>query len=98
MTGLQKGSAEHPNESKPLYIHISGLGILSDNSRGEQLPADRIVVHSDATFKLEDLPPTNPHHSPDRIIHAAGAQEDSPIRAVSVYPAVIYGMGEGRQP
>ncbi|KAJ2913511.1 hypothetical protein MD484_g6892, partial [Candolleomyces efflorescens] len=95
VTGLQKRSAEHPSDPKPLYIHTSGLGILSDNSRGEQLPADRIVVHSDTRFKLGDFPPTNPHHAADRIVHAAGAQKDNAIRAVSVYPGVVYGIGEG---
>jgi hypothetical protein len=96
VNGLQRRSADHPTGPKPLYIHVSGLAILSDNSRGEKLPADRIVVHSDTTFKLEDFPPTNPHHAPDRIIHAAAAQKEDAIRAVSVYPGVVYGKGDGK--
>ncbi|RXW24379.1 hypothetical protein EST38_g1464 [Candolleomyces aberdarensis] len=92
--GLQKRSADHPNGPKPLYIHISGLAILSDNSRGEKVPAERLVQHSDIAFKMEDYPPTNPHNGPDRIIHAAGAQKENPIRAISVYPGVIYGLGD----
>ncbi|KAJ2932557.1 hypothetical protein H1R20_g4522, partial [Candolleomyces eurysporus] len=98
VAGLQKRSADHPNGPKPLYIHISGLAILSDNSRGEKVPAERLVQHSDSTFRLDDFPPTNPHHAPDRIIHAAGAQKENPIRAISVYPGVIYGLGEGISP
>ncbi|RXW24377.1 hypothetical protein EST38_g1466 [Candolleomyces aberdarensis] len=62
VAGLQKRSADHPNGPKPLYyqvyIHTSGLAILSDNSRGEEVPAERIVQHSDSTFKVEDFPPT----------------------------------------
>ncbi|KAJ2913517.1 hypothetical protein MD484_g6894, partial [Candolleomyces efflorescens] len=98
VTGLQKRSADHPNGPKPLYIHISGLAILSDNSRGEKVSADRLVQHSDTTFKLEDFPLTNPHHGPDRIIHSAAAQKENPIRAISVYPGVIYGVGDGIAP
>ncbi|KAJ2934483.1 hypothetical protein H1R20_g2595, partial [Candolleomyces eurysporus] len=98
VTGLQKRSADHPSGPKPLYIHTSGLGILSDNSRGEKVPAESLVHYSDTKFKLEDFPPTNPHHSPDRVIHAAGAQKENPIRAVSVYPGAVYGMGEGITP
>ncbi|KAJ2924255.1 hypothetical protein H1R20_g12834, partial [Candolleomyces eurysporus] len=94
VAGLQKRSADHPNGPKPLYIHISGLAILSDNSRGEKVPAERLVQHSDRAFKMEDYPSTNPHNGPDRIIHAAGAQKENPIRAISVYPGVIYGLGE----
>ncbi|KAJ2934480.1 hypothetical protein H1R20_g2596, partial [Candolleomyces eurysporus] len=98
ITGLQKQSADHPSGPKPLYIHTSGLGILSDNSRGEKVSAESLVHYSDAAFKLEDLPPTNPHHSPDTIIHAAGAQKENPIRAISVYPGAVYGLGEGITP
>ncbi|KAJ2929337.1 hypothetical protein H1R20_g7758, partial [Candolleomyces eurysporus] len=97
ITGLQKQSADHPSGPKPLYIHTSGLGILSDNSRGEKVSAESLVHYSDAAFKLEDLPPTNPHHSPDTIIHAAGAQKENPIRAISVYPGAVYGLGEGKK-
>ncbi|RXW25350.1 hypothetical protein EST38_g490 [Candolleomyces aberdarensis] len=98
ITGLQKRSADHPSGPKPLYIHTSGLGILSDNSRGEKVPTERLVYHSDTTFKLEDFPPTNPHHSPDSIIHAARVQKENPIRAISVYPGAVYGLGEGITP
>ena len=72
------------------------MALLSDNNRGEKLPAERVVRYSDITFKLEDFPPTNPHHSPDRIIHAAAAQKENAIRAVSVYPGVVYGKGDGK--
>ncbi|KAJ2924253.1 hypothetical protein H1R20_g12832, partial [Candolleomyces eurysporus] len=96
--GLQTRSADHANGRKPLYIHTSGLAILSDNSRGEKVPAERLVQHSDSTFKLEDFPPTNPHQGPDRIIHAAGAQTENPIKAISVYPGSVYGLGDGISP
>ncbi|KAJ2913512.1 hypothetical protein MD484_g6891, partial [Candolleomyces efflorescens] len=95
ITGLQTRSEEHPNGPKPLYIHISGLSILSDNSRGEKNPAGHSVRHSDTTFRLEDFPPTNPHQSPDRIIHAAAKNG---IRTVSVYPGSVYGVGDGITP
>ncbi|KAJ2913513.1 hypothetical protein MD484_g6890, partial [Candolleomyces efflorescens] len=98
ITGLQKRSEDHPNGPKPLYIHISGLAILSDNSRGEKDSVGHGVHYSDTTFRLEDFPPTNPHQPPDRIIHAAAAQEKNGIRAVSVYPATVYGVGDGITP
>ncbi|KAJ2922377.1 hypothetical protein H1R20_g14710, partial [Candolleomyces eurysporus] len=71
--GLQKRSADHANGPKPLYIHTSGLAILSDNNRGEKVP-------------------------PGAIIHTAGAQTENPIRAISVYPGSVYGLGDGISP
>ncbi|KAJ2934482.1 hypothetical protein H1R20_g2594, partial [Candolleomyces eurysporus] len=95
IAGLQKRSADHPSGPKPLYINISGLGIVSDNSRGEKVPAEGLVHHSDTTFKLEDFPHTNAHHSSNTIVHTAGAQKENPIRTITVYPAAVYGLGEG---
>ena len=44
LDGLEKNSASRPGKP-PLYIHISGCGILSDNVRGEKV--DNIKEWSD---------------------------------------------------
>lgn len=36
LDGLEKNSAGRPG-NPPLYLHVSGCGIISDNSRGEKV-------------------------------------------------------------
>jgi len=94
LAGLKKRSANKPNDP-PLYIHVSGLGIISDNSRGEY--ATNPKWYSDIGLKLEDCPPENTHLISDREIVAAATRKEDPIRSIIVYPGWIYGVGEGVQ-
>lgn len=51
LDGLEKNSAQKPG-NPPLYIHISGCGILSDNVRGEQV--EHIKEWSDIGLDLKE--------------------------------------------
>ncbi|KAF7798960.1 hypothetical protein EIP86_010189 [Pleurotus ostreatoroseus] len=51
LDGLEKSSASRPGKP-PLYIHISGCGIISDNARGEL--NENIKVWSDIDLDLKE--------------------------------------------
>lgn len=89
LAGLKKRSATNPDDP-PLYIHVSGLGIISDNARGEYISNPR--WYSDSGLNLDDCPPENTHLISDREIVAAATRDENPIRSIIVYPGWIYGM------
>ena len=41
LDGLEKSSSRRPG-NPPLYIHVSGCGIVSDNARGEGPVNDKV--------------------------------------------------------
>ena len=57
LDGLEKSSAARPG-NPPLYIHVSGCGILSDNARGEL--KDPVKVWSDIGLDLEECAVASP--------------------------------------
>ncbi|TCD65980.1 hypothetical protein EIP91_001927 [Steccherinum ochraceum] len=94
LAGLEKSAAARPG-NPPLYIHISGCGILADNARGEQL--DNVPEYSDIGLDLKKCPPTNTHLESDIPIVEAGTRKENPIRSIIIFPCQIYGVGEGIQ-
>ncbi|KAK7026869.1 hypothetical protein VNI00_015411 [Paramarasmius palmivorus] len=93
LSGLRTRSARQP-ENPPLYIHVSGLGIISDNCRGEAVDA---IEYSDTDLDLMSLPPNNQHLLCDVPIVQAGSRQENPIRTAIIFPGWIYGAGEGVQ-
>lgn len=79
-----------------MYINISGLGITSDNARGEHVDLADIPEYTDIGLKLDDCPPTNPHLDSDKAIVSAGTRTENPVRTIIVFPGWIYGIGEGQ--
>lgn len=51
LEGLEKNSASHPGKP-PLYIHISGCGILSDDARGEL--TEYVKEYTDTELDLKE--------------------------------------------
>ncbi|PSS05532.1 hypothetical protein PHLCEN_2v3734 [Hermanssonia centrifuga] len=51
LDGLEKNSAKNPGKP-PLYIHVSGCGIISDNARGER--KEHIKEWSDIGLDLKE--------------------------------------------
>lgn len=51
LDGLEKNSADRPG-NPPLYIHLSGCGILSDNVRGEKV--EHVKEWSDIGLNLKE--------------------------------------------
>ncbi|KAA1467186.1 NAD(P)-binding protein [Dentipellis sp. KUC8613] len=94
LQGLEKNSLARPGQP-PLYIHVSGCGIVSDDARGE--PVDHVQEWSDIGLDLNQCPPTNMHLESDIPITTAGTRTDVPIRTIILYPGQIYGVGEGIQ-
>ncbi|KDQ57883.1 hypothetical protein JAAARDRAFT_57706 [Jaapia argillacea MUCL 33604] len=94
LAGLEKSSAIRPG-NPPIYIHVSGMGILSDNARGE--PVEFVKEWSDIGLDLKDCPPTNMHLDSDIMIVKAGTRKENPVRTIIVFPGQIYGHGEGIQ-
>ncbi|KIM42745.1 hypothetical protein M413DRAFT_444414 [Hebeloma cylindrosporum] len=97
LAGLEKQSAVRPGDP-PVYIHISGLGILTDYARGEEVDEATIPRYSDVGFHLEQLPPPNqalPTVKTVARVVAAGTRQENPIRTIIVFPGYVYGLGEG---
>ncbi|KAI0343440.1 NAD(P)-binding protein [Trametopsis cervina] len=95
LDGLEKSSSSRPG-NPPLYIHISGCGIVSDNARGQGPVTDK--VWSDIGLDLNDCDPINTHLPSDKPIVAAGTRKENPVRTIIIYPCQIYGVGNGIQP
>lgn len=51
LAGLQKQSERDAN-CRPVYLHMSGLGVIADNVKGEKI--DVIKEWTDVGFKLEE--------------------------------------------
>jgi len=95
LAGLEKSATARGPGNPPLYIHISGCGIISDDARGE--PVDHVPEHSDVGLDLKKCPPTNTHLDSDIPIVEAATRKENPIRSIIVFPAQIYGVGDGVQ-
>ncbi|KAF9042834.1 NAD(P)-binding protein [Hymenopellis radicata] len=91
--GLKKRAQANPARA-PIYIHTSGMGITSDNSRGELVAPE--TMHKDINFKLSDVHAVT-HALSDEAVVAAGTDKDVPIRTMIVFPAWVYGVGGGVQ-
>ncbi|EDR04957.1 uncharacterized protein LACBIDRAFT_294969 [Laccaria bicolor S238N-H82] len=79
----------------PIYIHVSGLGIIGDNSRGEFVAPEKVPHYSDIGFTIDQCLPTNPHVDCDTVIVAAGTRKERPIRTMILFPGLFYGIGDG---
>ncbi|KAI0314301.1 hypothetical protein OF83DRAFT_1165265 [Amylostereum chailletii] len=94
LAGLEKNSAKNPGKP-PLYIHVSGCGIISDNVRGEKV--DFVREWTDVGLDLNNCPPDNTHLESDVKIVEAGTRTENPVRTIILFPGQIYGIGEGVQ-
>ncbi|KAI0090563.1 hypothetical protein BDY19DRAFT_887189 [Irpex rosettiformis] len=94
LDGLETSSAKRPG-NPPLYIHVSGCGIISDNARGQGPVSGK--VWSDIGLDLKDCDQTNTHLPSDIPIVTAGTRKENPVRTIIIYPAQIYGVGRGIQ-
>ncbi|KAF5341861.1 hypothetical protein D9611_001116 [Ephemerocybe angulata] len=97
LSGLQGQNQGSPGTQPPLYLHVTGLAITSDNCRGEDIPHRRENWASDVGFNYAHWPETNMHWKADRLVLAAGAASDPGrrIRTILAYPGMVYGVGEG---
>ncbi|KAF7189850.1 hypothetical protein HII31_08957 [Pseudocercospora fuligena] len=96
LEGLIKRSAAKGGEP-PIYLHMSGCGIIADNARGEHIPRESIKEWSDLDLSLYDCPSENTHLPTDKAIFEAGIREENPIRTIIVFPSLIYGSGKTRK-
>ncbi|KAH0828658.1 hypothetical protein J3R83DRAFT_3020 [Lanmaoa asiatica] len=92
LAGLETNSKNNPGKP-PLYIHVSGCGIVSDNARGE--PMENVKQWSDIGLDLKQCDPANTHLDSDILIVEAGSRTENPVRTIIYFPAQIYGVGEG---
>ncbi|KAL4063786.1 hypothetical protein V8B97DRAFT_2020705 [Scleroderma yunnanense] len=94
LAGLETNSKNNPGKP-PLYLHVSGCGIVSDNARGE--PVDSVKEWSDIGLDLNQCDPKNMHLDSDIPIVEAGSRKENPVRTIIYFPNQIYGVGEGIQ-
>ncbi|KAK0206697.1 hypothetical protein DFS33DRAFT_1372937 [Desarmillaria ectypa] len=93
LVGFEKNTACHPG-NPPIYIHVSGLGILSDNCRGESVDPANIRWWTDTGLNLRDCDPSNTQLESDISIVDAGTRSQNPVRTMIMFPGWIYGLGE----
>ncbi|KAF8665608.1 hypothetical protein AX16_000064 [Volvariella volvacea WC 439] len=94
--GLEDASKQRPG-NPPIYIHVSGTAILSDNSKGEVGEISQIPKYVDTTFSVDDVPQTNMFVQANREIIAVGERKENPVKTLILLPNWIYGVGEGAQ-
>ncbi|KAI6004383.1 hypothetical protein F5J12DRAFT_893474 [Pisolithus orientalis] len=101
LAGLEINSKNNPGRP-PLYLHVSGCGIISDNARGE--PVEYVKEWSDIGLDLKEYVllfrscnRRNMHLDSDIPIVEAGSRKENPVRTIIYYPGQIYGVGEGIQ-
>ncbi|PFH46826.1 hypothetical protein AMATHDRAFT_43342 [Amanita thiersii Skay4041] len=87
--------ANKPGIGPPVYIHISGLGMTSDNCRGKFVEMDKVRAYNDVGFRLDMCPEGNTHVPCNARIVQAGSK--GRIRTMILFPAWVYGVGEGMQ-
>ncbi|KAK0453790.1 hypothetical protein EV421DRAFT_1766427 [Armillaria borealis] len=85
LAGLEKNSARHPG-NPPIYMHVSGLGILSDNCRGESVDPANIRWWTDTSLNLRDCDPSNMHLESDIPIVDAGTRTQNAVRTMIMFP------------
>lgn len=93
LNGLEKQSTSRTGDP-PVYIHISGLGILNDNARGELVAEENISKYTDIWFSLDQVSVVALRRTCDSLIVAAGVSEHNPIRIIIAHPGWIFGIGE----
>ncbi|KAI6044874.1 hypothetical protein EDC04DRAFT_271088 [Pisolithus marmoratus] len=94
LAGLEINAKNNP-EKPPLYLHVSGCGIVSDNARGE--PVESVKVWSDIGLDLKECDRRNMHLDCDIPIVEAGSRKENRLRTIIYFPGQIYGVGEGIQ-
>ncbi|KAL1718111.1 hypothetical protein EV715DRAFT_201853 [Schizophyllum commune] len=93
LAGLTTRSVAN-SSNPPIYIHISGAGILEDNARGELLTPSHIWC--DTSMDLRALKDVT-HIVSDLEIVKAGTRVENRIRTMILFPGWIYGVGSGVQ-
>ncbi|KAK4555782.1 hypothetical protein LTR86_007002 [Recurvomyces mirabilis] len=91
LAGLRKRASTGSHRT-PIYLHMSGLGVIADNVRGEKV--DSVKEWTDAGFQLDDCPSDNTHLASDRQILEAGSTSQDCIQTAILFPGLIYGQGK----
>ncbi|KIK55822.1 hypothetical protein GYMLUDRAFT_47563 [Collybiopsis luxurians FD-317 M1] len=91
---LQRSRSYTPHPT-PIYIHMSGAGLLGDSARGELLTPRKIWV--DTEFNSSSLKESKVDllKNACEVIVEAGKTGD--IRTMIVMPGLVYGVGPGLQ-
>jgi len=75
----------------PIYIHVSGTGVLCDRATGE--PSDKIYDDNVYADTHENIPLDAWHRSVDLLVYEAG--KSGLVDCYIVCPPLIYGKGNG---
>ncbi|KAF8665723.1 hypothetical protein AX16_000172 [Volvariella volvacea WC 439] len=97
LSGLEDASKQRPG-NPPIYLHISGYGVLSDGADGQVVEKSKIPKYIDSSFSLDDLPPTSANLAPNKAVVAAGERKENPVKTLILFPGWIYGIGREPQP
>ncbi|KAF8591025.1 NAD(P)-binding protein [Ramaria rubella] len=78
---------------KPILIHTSGTGVVSDNAQGEFAPSGQKIWNDNSEEDIRSIPPEKPHRLIDLEIFRA--DERNHCSAYIIAPSTIYGTGLG---
>ena len=95
LAGLTERAKSHPTPLTPIYVHVSGVSIITDGCNGKNI--DKPTEWSDKDFDVTKLSPDAPHMDSELPIAEAGRRNEYPIRTFVFNPALIYGIGAGLQ-
>lgn len=95
---LIRGLEGHPDNEPGYLIHTSGTGVLlfADLERkifGEA--SSKIYDDWEGIRETTSLPEFAPHRAVDKLVLAAGTENESKIKTAIVCPPTIYGRGRG---
>ncbi|KAE9401308.1 NAD(P)-binding protein [Gymnopus androsaceus JB14] len=92
LRGLKHRSFSSPSTPTPVYIHMSGGGIVGDNAGGELIVPERLWI--DTELDLENIKDNVFTGACEAIVEAS---KTGKIRTMILLPGLIYGIGPGIQ-
>ncbi|KAF7424397.1 hypothetical protein PC9H_009704 [Pleurotus ostreatus] len=90
MLSGQKERFEKTGE-RPILIHTSGTGVLSDNAEG--LYRTETIWNDADPAQIATIAPTQPHRNVDLLI--VDADKEGYVRTYIILPSTIYGLARG---
>ncbi|KAF8493612.1 hypothetical protein JB92DRAFT_3084922 [Gautieria morchelliformis] len=78
---------------KPILIHTSGSGVISDQAEGEFVPSGQKIWNDNSEEDIRCIPPEKPHRLIDLEIFRA--DQHNHCSGYIIAPSTIYGTGSG---
>ncbi|GJJ06537.1 hypothetical protein Clacol_000729 [Clathrus columnatus] len=81
------------SKGKPILIHTSGTGVISDQAEGEFMESGKKIWNDNSEYDIRSIPAEQPHRLVDLEVFRADLSEY--CSAYIIAPSTIYGTGTG---